>query len=546
MQEQFQLVWANLIALGARRLAWLFLAAIVVFATIGLGARFLNKPAYETLYIGLERDDINRIGIVLSNAGINYDINSEGKSVLVEAGKASKARMILAEKGLPGSARSGYELFDNLGSLGLTSFMQEVTRVRVLEGEISRSIQAINGIKAARVHIVQPDRSSFSSRNHQATASVLVRTNGAEVSKAAFAIRHLVAAAVPKLSSENVTVLDASGRLLAAGEDPATTMLSSSISIRRMVEEKLKNSVSVALTPYLGSSHFRVNVQAQIDTDQRQTEETIFDPESRVERSVQVVKTQDSTSQKETSEPATVEQNLPNAEATPTPGQQSSQDSERREETTNYEVSSKKIAVVSNGFSVEKLSASIILNRAKLIEFLGSEATQEQIDQRLEEIKKVAMATVGFDAQRGDVIDVTAVDFTTEFAAKELPEPGVFERLSVHLGTMINAAAYLLALVLVLVLAVRPMIRLVSAEPEAQSKSPADNNAALPQPDQPDRLAAPEMEPSLGLEAQLDEDTNQMIATMKKSPQERLEALADEDEELSAHVLRQWINSEAA
>ena len=154
------------------------IAVVATMGTVGLSAWFLAQPTFETLYVGLARDDINRIGPALSEAGIGYDVSSDGTSVLVQAGQAARARSILAERGLPRSSGSGYELFDNLGSLGLTSFMQEVTRVRALEGEIARSVRAIEGIQCARVHIVQPDRSSFSARNRQASASVLIQSNG--------------------------------------------------------------------------------------------------------------------------------------------------------------------------------------------------------------------------------------------------------------------------------------------------------------------------------------------------------------------------------
>ncbi len=550
MPDQIKLVWSNLSALGPQRLGALIVAAALVFAAIGLGASYVNRPGFQTLYVGLERDDINRMGIVLADAGIQYDIDSSGTTVLVEAGKTSKARMILAEKGLPGSSGSGYELFDNLGSLGLTSFMQEVTRIRVLEGEIARSIQAINGIKAARVHIVQPDRSSFRSRNRQSTASVLVRTNGSQRNKAAFAIRHLVAAAVPELSSENVTVLDASGQLLAAGEDPATTMLNSSISIQKMVEDQLQSNIVTALAPYLGSMNFRVNVQAAVDTDKRQTEEMIYDPESRVERSVQVVKTQDSTSQQAAGDPASVEQNLPNAEATPSAGPQSAQASERREETTNYEVNSKKIAVVSNGFAIKKLSASIVLNRKRLTEVLGPEATPEQVEQRVEQIKRVAMAAAGFDASRGDLLDVTAVEFVDELQSEALAPPGFMDDIGAQVGTLVNAATFLIVSVLLIFFGIKPLVSAIAKAPsggESQSLPPAaSDETPLMAPSDVEQLASPQDEPHRAFEAQLEADTEDIFSQMKKTPQQRLEALTEQNAELSAQVLRRWIGAEAA
>jgi flagellar M-ring protein FliF len=551
VQDQLQLIWSNLSALGPRRLAALGLAALLIVVSIGMGAKYVNRPAHETLYVGLERDDINRIGIVLADAGISYDVDSSGTSVLVETGKTSKARMILAEKGLPGSSGSGYELFDNLGSLGLTSFMQEVTKVRVLEGEIARSIQAISGIKAARVHIVKPDNRSFGSRNRQASASVLVRTNGSQGTKAAFAIRHLVAAAVPQLLLENVTVLDASGQLLAAGEDPSTSTLNNSITIQKMVEDQLKTNVTTALSPYLGALNFRVNVQATVDTDRRQTEETIFDPDSRVERSVQVVRTQDTTSQKSSSEPASVDQNLPNAEPVAAEaGPQSSQESERREETTNYELNSKKVATVSNGFEVKKLSASIILNRKRLEDVLGAEFTPEQLEERMAQIKRVAMAAMGFDEQRGDMIDVAAVEFVDEFQTGSIPEPSLVDKLTEQLGTVINSIAFLIGSILLIFMGLRPLISALTKVPEGQTPAvladETSDEGAILAADGVEQIAAPEMEPSFGFEDQLNADTDNLFGQFKKTPQERLEELASQNEEASAQVLRRWLDSEAA
>ena len=311
MPEQLQTIISNVTQLGVRRIAMMAAVVLLVFATLGYGAYVVNKPAYETLYIGLDRDDINRMAIVLGEAGIAYDIGSEGSSVSVAAGKSAQARMILAEKGLPGSSGAGYELFDNLGSLGLTSFMQQVTLVRALEGEIARSIQAINGVKAARVHIVMAEPSNFRRAQNQPTASVIVRTNGTDMSRTAAAIRHMVASAVPGLTTENVTVLDSSGQLLATGSDPSVGSVNGSIGIQQTLEGEITDKIYKTLLPYLGPDNFRASVQASVNTDQKQIEETIFDPESRVERSVQVVRTEDSSTETSSGDPATVEQALP-------------------------------------------------------------------------------------------------------------------------------------------------------------------------------------------------------------------------------------------
>ena len=107
--------------------------------------------------------------------------------------------MLLAERGLPNSTTAGYELFDNVGSLGLTSFMQEVTRVRALEGEIARTIQTIDGVSPRAVHIVMADIGNFRQGDQKPTASVMIRATATTGRKSAASIRHLVASSVPGL-----------------------------------------------------------------------------------------------------------------------------------------------------------------------------------------------------------------------------------------------------------------------------------------------------------------------------------------------------------
>ena len=176
--EQLNAIVRNLRDFGPRRLALMGGIVALVLSVIGVASVYLNRPAYETLYVGLERSDVNQIGLVLGEAGIGFDVASDGTTVLVPAGKTAQARMLLAEKGLPTSANAGYELFDNVGSLGLTSFMQQITRVRALEGEIARTIQSISGIRAARVHIVMSERANFRRDEQKPSASVVIRSSG--------------------------------------------------------------------------------------------------------------------------------------------------------------------------------------------------------------------------------------------------------------------------------------------------------------------------------------------------------------------------------
>ena len=547
MPQQIQSILDNLRSLGVKRLAMLGGAAAIVIAVILTASLYLNRPAYETLYVGLDRNDIGQIGSVLSEAGIRYDVSSDGTSVKVATGYTGQARMLLAERGLPTSANAGYELFDTVGSFGLTSFMQEVTRVRALEGEIARTIQSITGIKSARVHIVMPERASFRREEQSPTASVVIRADGNDGVNAAVAIRHLVAAAVPRLDADKVTILDASGELLAAGDDPTNNSFTRSLTVECTVATQIEENIRRALSPYLGQENFRASVKANVNTDTRQIEETTFDPESRVERSVQIVRANDQASQRQAAPPTTVQQNLPEEDLEATEGPASSEQRERREETTNYEMNSKRVATVSNGYDVERLSIAVVVNSARLAAVVGEGATPEQIEQHIAEIRTVVASATGFDEARGDVINVSSVEFIEGIAGVEIAEPGLLDRSGRHIGTMINALAFIVVVFLVSWFGLRPLIAAVTNK-EADGMNFDDIQLSLPNP--LDNLALPDTMGDgdgmgYGGSPFPDNMADDIRFKLKPAPQDRLAQMVDLNEERTAQILRKWASREA-
>ncbi len=545
MPDQLKILAANIQALGPRRLGLMAAITALVMIVVGAGAYYLNRPAFETLYVGLDRSDVNQIGVVLAEMGIDYNVGSDGSSVMVPVGRTGNARMLLAERGLPSSANAGYELFDNVGSLGLTSFMQQVTKVRALEGEIARTIQSIAGIKAARVHIVMAERANFRRDEQQPSASVVIRTSGGDPVKSALSIRQLVAAAVPGLSADKVTVLDSSGALLAAGDDPSSSALNRSIGVERTVEGQIEENIARALSPYLGRDNFRASVKAVVNTDARQTEEVIFDPDSRVERSVQVVRSTDSASQQSAAAPTTVQQNLPEEELEGGDGPRSQENRERREETTNYELNSKRIATVSGGFAVSRMSVSVVVNRERLTSILGPDATPEQIGQRIEEIKTMVSTAAGFDQQRGDLIHVAAVEFLADSEMEALAGPGMLDRMTAHVGTLINAAAFILVAFLVAWFGLRPMAAALNGPATAADGSFESVQRSLAAAQDTPMLAdGGGQEEPLGLPGR-PESIDDLRRKLKPAPQDRLQRMVDLNEERTAHILRKWASREA-
>lgn len=548
MPEQIQSIISNLRGFGVKRLAMLAGIAVLVMGVIGIASVYLNRPAYDTLYVGLDRSDVNQIGLVLGEAGIGFDVGADGTSVLVPAGTTAQARMLLAEKGLPTSANAGYELFDNVGAMGLTSFMQQITRVRALEGEIARTIQSISGIKAARVHIVMSERANFRRDEQQPSASVVIRYAGIDAEKSAQSIRHLVAAAVPGLSADKVTVLDSNGNLLAAGDDPSNTSAARTLGVEQTVEAQIGDNIRRALAPYLGPDNFRASVKAEVNTDTRQTEETIFDPNSRVERSVQSVRANENSNQKQASTPASVEQNLPETQATSTEGPQTTSANDRKEEITNYEINSKKIATVSNGYTVTKMSIAVVVNQDRLKAILGKDATPDQIAKRVADIQKMVTSATGLDDKRGDVIDVSAVEFIDGLDGEAIPQAGMLDSIGQHAGTLINAGAFIVVVFLVAFFGLRPMAAALTARAAPALSGPNFDEVQRSLPT-PEAAASADAGAAIGALPGSRPGTNPLDDLRQKirpAPQERLARMVDLNEERTAQILRKWAAQEVA
>ncbi|MFJ7357004.1 flagellar basal-body MS-ring/collar protein FliF [Phyllobacterium sp. NPDC097923] len=530
--------------LGARRLIGLALVGVTLFATILVSSIYLNRPQYETLYVGLSRDDVNRMGMALGEAGIPFDVKADGTSVLVPFGKADQARMYLAEKGLPTSNNAGYELFDNMGSLGLTSFMQEITRVRALEGEISRTIQAIRGIKAARVHIVLPEKGSFRRGDQAPSASVVIRTEGGFSMESAQSIRQLVAAAVPQLTASEVTVLDTNGRLLASKDDGSNAGAVMSATLEQNVSASVDDNIRKALAPYLGIGHFQTSVQVALDTDKRQTNETVFDPESKVERSVRVVRESGDSKNSKSDNATGVEQNIPQEEIQSKNGDSSTEKTDKREELTNYEVNSKTISTVSDSYQIKRLSIAVVIDQARLLATAGVTPVPDKfVEQQIAKITQLVATAAGLDQKRGDVINVTALNFmeATDDQLQPTATP-LSETISRQAGSFVNAAALIVAVGLILWFGVRPLMREIT-KPQDALQLAAGTDVAVP-----DFTAASRPQPALAANADQSlpyDDLSELRRRMRVPAQNRLEQMIDMDEERVAAILKQWVHEAA-
>jgi len=536
-REQAERLLTNIRELGTRRLVALGLIGLAVMLVVGVGAYVLSTPEKAVLYSELTHDDVNRIGTALRESGINFDVSADGTTVLVGHSDTAQARMLLAEKGLPQSSSSGYELFNELGSFGLTSFMQEVTRVRALEGELARTIQTLKGVKAARVHIVLPDRASFRREQQPASASVVIRTEDADDARSAQAIRHLVAAAIPGMKADAVTVLSTDGTVLAAGDDLSNAAAGKLAGLEHQVSREIEENLRRTLSPYLGLGNFEVSVAPRLNTDKTTVSETTFDPESRVERSIRSVRENELSQNRSSDAPTTVQQNIPAEQVAAGNGNDQSEENTRREDLTNYEISTKVTQTVRDGYTIETLSIAVLVNRDRLAEIEA--AGGAPIEAQLTEIEELSSSAAGYDPQRGDQIKVSAVGFIDGGKPLEAsPSLPIVELLLRQSGTLVNALTILVVAALLIWFGLRPAVRAIVARPADESATDGQlvtdaGIAALTA----EEAAALASQPGVNL---IEDLTNKMT----RSPQRRLEQIVELNEEQAAAVLRHWMRQE--
>src|SRR2546421_154474 len=203
--------------LGAARLGAM---AAVTAALVGVFAFIILRvtaPQLTPVFTDLTAEDSAAIVKDLERQGIAYELKNDGAIIMVPRDKMTRIRMKLAEGGLPKGGGVGYEIFDKSDTLGATSFVQNINHLRALEGELARTIKAIDRVQAARVHLVLPERPLFSRDKVEPSASIVLRVRGALEANQVRAIRHLIASAVNGLKPQRVSVVDEAGNLLADG-----------------------------------------------------------------------------------------------------------------------------------------------------------------------------------------------------------------------------------------------------------------------------------------------------------------------------------------
>lgn len=392
---------------------------IVVGATLGmfvavLGlARFAAQPEMSLLYSGLEDAAAGEVVAALDQRGALYEV--QGSAIYVAAADRDSLRMALATEGLPATSGTGYELLDGLSGFGTTSQMFDAAYWRAKEGELARTILAMPQIRAARVHIAEAPDSPFRTPIAP-TASVTITTGpgGLDAARAG-ALRQLVAAAVPGMQPEDVSVIDTRTGLIAAesGDGSAVTGADSRA-------DEIRANVERLLAARVGPGRAVVEVAVDLVTERERVTERAFDPQGRVAISSETEQKTGSTQQG--AEGVSVASNLPEGDAAAGSGERS-QTSETRER-TNYEVSETQREVERLPGAIRKLSVAVLVDGEPVTAQNGTVTVQPRPDEELAVLRELVASAVGFDEARGDVLTVRSLPFMVPGSEGTLAEAG--------------------------------------------------------------------------------------------------------------------------
>jgi flagellar M-ring protein FliF len=543
---------AALRALGPGRLLVLSataLALLVFFAYLILRA---IEPPYTLLFGSLELDDSAQIVSRLEALGVPFRLQGDGNAIMVPDAQALRLRLALAEEGLPRGGSVGDEIFDRSSALGTTNFLANVNLRRALEGELARTIAALDDVRSARVHLVLPRHELFRRDQIEPSASITLRMHGAGrlSRRQVLAVQHLVAAAVPGLSPERITLVDGQGTLLARGGDgPEGALPSQAEEHREAYEARLKRTIEHLLERSLGPGRVQAEVSAELDFDQVTLTEETFDPESQVVRSAQTVEEEVESSERDDNDAVTVGNNLPNAAAeTPAAARTANESTTRTEETINYEISRRVRNQTQVGGRVRRLSVAVLVDGRMVPDEAGELVYQPRRSEELAEIESLVRSAIGFDQARGDVVEVRNLQFTPSPPTAD-DDAGWLELTKQDLMRLAELAALALVALLLILLVVRPLLRglLPLAPASALAGAPAGGTPALTGPAIP-ALAADQPLPALAAPGAGSNETGAGEADAV-TPQrqargeliERARAVIDQSPDEAAAIVRSWL-----
>ena len=515
------------------------IAAIIIFLIsffVYIGIQ-MSSSEYAVLYTDLELEDAKQIVSRLDAGNVKYKLTKNGTEILVPVEDVNRMRIDTAELAMASSGSNvGYEVFDNTDALGSTNFVQNVNLIRALEGELARTIRSVDNIRSARVHLVLPKREMFSREEQTPTASVVIKTKKGKLDiQNIQSIQKLVAAAVPKLDVKNVAIVDSAGNLLTNNFDENESYNTKNVNnelLRLEQERKLAAKVEDLLQKTVGAGKAQAEVNIEMDFDEVVTNEEVYDPESQVIRS-QATVTEEGTSGQNI-QPVTVAQNIPNGDTVTTNSGVYDQKS-KVEETINYEISKVIRNKVKNTGTIKRLTVAVMVDGVYEKNAEGQETYRPRTDEEMEQISALVKSAVGYDANRGDMVEVENMRFASiEPEITDMGEMLYFGFTKEELMRIAEGLGVAIVAILVILLVIRPLI----------------NNAFEPAPGVSDKLLTGNPDDdNLLLSNFLNEDDgsdelvnlNKVDGRVKVSSLKKLNSIIEKNPDQAVNVIRSWL-----
>lgn len=524
---------------------------------------FSRQPDYRVLFSNLSDKDGGAIVAQLSTMNVPYKYAEGGGAIMIPAERVHDVRLRLATQGLPKGSVTGFELMET-SRFGVTQFQERLNFQRGLEGELTRSIQALSSIQSARVHLALPNQNGFFREQQKPSASVLVSLYpGRFLDRTQLAgIVHLVSSSVPEMAPSAVSVLDDSGKLLSQSPDSAAgaAVDGQQLSYVQQIEQQYTRRILDILEPVVGKNNVKAQVTADVDFSQ--TESTSEQhrpnqtPDSSAVRSQQVVESsgQAPGSQLPTGVPGAVTNQPPQGAtapvngANPAPvaaGQQTGQPAQtKRESVTNYEVDKTTRVTRGGSGAIKRVSAAVVVNYQPAGEGDGKSAPggKALTPQQLEQMTALVRETIGFNKERGDSVNLMNTPFLVDATtAVDLPlwkQPEMIElarSLGWPVGMSLFAALILLGLV-------RPAIKGLNAPKTAPALAGGPSQAVQLDAIESEALERP------ALPAPTPVPTPVRLENVPATPEQlRLDdarALAKENPVAVANIIKTWVNGE--
>ncbi|WP_210542266.1 flagellar basal-body MS-ring/collar protein FliF [Rhodoferax sp. PAMC 29310] len=527
---------------------------VVLFLAIGIIGIVMGRQAeWRVLYSNLADKDGGAIVAQLSQMNIPYKHSDGGGSILVPADKVYDTRLRLASQGLPKGAVTGFEAMES-NRFGMTQFQERLTFQRGLEGELTRSIQALSSVQSARVHLALPNQNGFFREQQKPSASVLLSLNvGRTLDRSQLAgIVHLVSSSVPEMNPTSVSVLDDTGKLLSTPPEGALGGAggdAQQMQYVQQLEQLYTQRILDILEPVVGRGNVKAQVTAELDFSQ--TESTSESHKPNQELNSSVIRSQQ-ISESGAGIGASTPAGVPGAASNQPPGQASAPingtaqalaaggggagagaiTGGKRDSIINYEVD-KTIRVVRGGTgSVKRLSAAVVINHQTTTDSKGKTTTSPMTEAQVASMTALVRETIGFSQDRGDSVNLMNAPFVIDTpVVVEIPlwrQPELIDlarSLAWPVGTLLLAALVLLGFV-------RPAMKTL-AKPVEMLPAAANQIDAI-EGDEPERplLAAPSA------------SNGAVGPTSAELALEDARKLTRDNPEAVANIVKSWMNNE--